>query len=166
VRSSQVQLVEVQQTHKLALRRGPAHLQQMLNVSIPDGWPEFPVAFEVCDDEGPRHDRWPSYFFICPLARSLVGNGGFSGSVNSFGEIAIGYEIAPQFRNRGFATAAVIEILWYAFSRSEVAAVVAHTLPEQNASNTVLQKVGMSFFGELPDKKHGSVWCWRIAKPA
>ena len=93
-----------------------------------------------------------------------MGNGGFAGPPSETGEVEIGYEIAPQFENRGFATAAVKEMLKYAFSQPEVQAVVAHTLAEENASNAVLRKAGLSFVAEVPNPEVGSVWRWRISR--
>ena len=45
-----------------------------------------------------------------------------------------------------------------------MSAVVAHTLAETNASNTVLRKVGMSFVGEIDNQEVGKVWRWRIIR--
>jgi RimJ/RimL family protein N-acetyltransferase len=54
-----------------------------------------------------------------------------------------------------------------AASRSpEVKRIIAHTLPEPNASTRVLEKVGMSFVGEVFDPEDGRVWQWRIISNA
>lgn len=103
-------------------------------------------------------------FFLCPSERALVGNGGFAEPLDDAGEVEIGYEIAPQFRNRGFATAAVGEILKYAFSMTEVQSVVAHTLSEENASTAVLKKVDFSFVAEVPHPEVSTIWRWRITR--
>jgi [ribosomal protein S5]-alanine N-acetyltransferase len=161
--SVRIELVKVEMSHQVAMQSDKSNLETLLNVSIPDGWPQFPEAFD------PAHETstiWPSYFFLYPPERSLVGNGGFAGTLNEAGEIEIGYEIAPRFQNRGFATAAVKELLNYAFSRNEVRAVVAHTLAEENASNALLKKVGMSFVAEMPNPEVGVVWRWRISRGA
>ena len=41
--------------------------------------------------------------------------------------------------------------------------VIAHTLPEPNASTRVLQKAGMTFAGEVIDPDDGRVWRWQSA---
>lgn len=45
---------------------------------------------------------------------------------------------------------------------AEVRRVIAHTPPETNASNHLLQKVGMSFVGEVTDPEDGLVWRWDV----
>lgn len=164
--SPQIKLVPVKMQHKLALKRGKPQLQEMLGVNIPEGWPQFPEAFEVREADGEASELWPAYFFVCPTAGALVGNGGFAAPPNDMGEVEIGYEIAPCFQNRGYATAAARSLIDLAFCREEVSAVVAHTLAQENASNAVLRKVGMSMVAELPNPEVGKVWKWGIQRAA
>lgn len=160
----QINLVPVTTLHKLALKNGRSQLQELLGATLLEGWPQFPEAFELRDGDTDVPGRWPSYFFICPTENALVGNGGFAAPPDDAGEVEIGYEIAPTFQNRGYATAAVLALSELAFSRDEVSAVVAHTLAEENASNAVLKKIGMSRVAELPNPEVGKVWKWRVGK--
>jgi hypothetical protein len=45
---------------------------------------------------------------------------------------------------------------------------IAHTLPEENASNKALRRNGFAFAGEVEDPEDGLIWRWerRIAQPA
>jgi len=164
--TSKIKLVPVKMQHKLALKQGAPQLQEMLGARIPEGWPQFPEAFEVREEDPGASGRWPSYFFVCPAQGELVGNGGFAAPPNDAGEVEIGYEIAPGFQNKGYATAAARSLLALAFSREEVSAVVAHTLAQENASNAVLKKIGMSLLAELPNPELGKVWKWGIRRTA
>ncbi|MFT4099732.1 MAG: GNAT family N-acetyltransferase [Burkholderiaceae bacterium] len=69
-------------------------------------------------------------------------------------------EIAPAFRNKGYATGAVHLILERAFQHAAVQSVVAHTLPEKNASNAVLSKSKFVFERVVDHGADGSVWRW------
>ena len=158
---SNVVLLEVAQGHKRAIQAGPQTLGALLGLSIPEGWPEFPEAFAPSKQERPVNKAWPGYLFVLPGEGALIGNGGFVGPPDAAGFVEIGYEIAPSFRNRGLATAAVVAMIQYAFSHNEVQGVVAHTLAEKNASNAVLKKAGMLFVEELPNPEVGHVWLWR-----
>jgi len=160
-----VELVIVQEADKVAMQRGMGNLEALLGVSVPTGWPQFPEAFMPSGVEAPADNQWPSYFFVCRQEGSLVGSGGFAGSQDASGEVEIGYEIAPAFQNRGYATAAVSEMLKYAFSKEDVRGVVAHTLAEANASNAVLKKAGFEFAGSVLNSEMGPVWQWRLARP-
>lgn len=156
-----ITLVKVNPIHKFALQQGNTHLEQLLGVSIPNGWPQFPEAFVPQPGEQPSTEKWGAYFFVFPQEQALVGNGGFYGPPKKDGEVEIGYEIAPTFRNRGLATVAVQLMLDIAFSEIDVKSVIANTLAEENASNAVLKKVGMSLVAELPNPEVGSVWLWK-----
>jgi ribosomal-protein-alanine N-acetyltransferase len=51
-----------------------------------------------------------------------------------------------------------------AWSDEQVMSVVAHTLPERNASNRVLEKVGFSYDGD--DREDGQlVWRYVLIRP-
>jgi RimJ/RimL family protein N-acetyltransferase len=160
----QVELVPVKTQHKVALTNGKSELQKLLGVEIPEGWPQFPEAFEVHGKDAETSELWPSFFFVCPKVGALVGNGGFAAPPDDAGEVEIGYEIAPVHQNKGYATAAACLLTKLALSRSEVNAVVAHTLAQENASNAVLRKVGMSMVAELPNPEVGTVWKWSIQR--
>src|ERR687893_2681988 len=169
ITTDNLRLVAVEPFHVETLSRDKRELAEVLGVAVPDGWPEFPEAFAPRGGGGPRRSErpptvWRGYFFVHPRRRALVGNGGFTGDPDDSGVVEIGYEIAPEHRNRGFATEAARAMIGYAFAHEEVRAVVAHTLAETNASNAVLRKAGMSLVAEVDDPEVGKVWRWRISR--
>src|ERR687893_1370438 len=171
IRTDRLRLIAVEPFHVKALSRDKRELAEVLGVAVPDGWPQFPEAFAPPEDGGPRRSErpptdWRDYFFVHPRGRALVGNGGFTGDPDDSGVVEIGYEIAPEHRNRGFATEATRAMIGYAFAHEEVRveAVVAHTLAETNASNAVLRKAGMSFVAEVDDPEVGKVWRWGVKR--
>lgn len=168
MRTENLRLIAVEQVHVGALTRGKRELAEILGVTMPDGWPHFPEAFSR-PAGGPRRSErrpteWPGYFFVHPRERALVGNGGFAGAPDDSGAVEIGYEIAPEYRNRGFATEAARAMIDHAFAHEDVVAVVAHTLAGTNASGSVLRKAGMSFVAETDDPEVGKTWRWRITR--
>lgn len=86
------------------------------------------------------------------------------GGPDDSGAVEIGYEIAPEHRNRGFANEAAQAMIGYAFDHEEVQTVVAHTLAETNASNGVLRKAGMTFVAETDHPEVGKTWRWRLSR--
>jgi [ribosomal protein S5]-alanine N-acetyltransferase len=163
-----LQLIPVERTHIEAFLRHKAELAEILQVTIPDSWPHFPEAFSLSTEDSTQSElepsEWHGYFFIYPNDRVLVGNGGFHGQPDETGTIELGYEIAPEYCNRGFATEAAQAMIDYAFTREQVRAVRAHTLAQPNASNRVLQKVGMKFIAEVDDPDEGKIWRWQITR--
>jgi RimJ/RimL family protein N-acetyltransferase len=130
----------------------------------PGGWPEFPEAIPFTIDRLTTHPQegewWMHYFFVNGL---LVGSGGFVGRPRG-GQVEIGYEIAPGFRHRHYGTGAALSLVTKAFDTGEVKAVIAHTLPDENPSTMVLERLGFANEGEMKDPGQGTVWRWRLPR--
>lgn len=144
-----------------AHQRDPAEFAERIGSPVPAGWPEFPEAFEFTIDKLTEHpeqaDWWMQLFFD---DGRLVGSGGFVGPPDD-GVVEIGYEIAPEFRGRGHATAAARAMVATAVEAG-VHTVIAHTMPEENPSTAVLRKAGFVFAGETSDPDEGAVWRWEL----
>ncbi len=168
--TGRLRFVTLEERHRRALAAGKHELARLLGVVVPEAWPEFPEAFAPAPaDVVPNPTPWNGYLFvdrgfIDPGVATLVGNGGFHGPPNDLGEVEIGYEVAGEFRNRGYATEAVRGFVNFAFSDPHVRAVVAHTLAEKNASNSVLARVGFTCVAELANDEVGRVWRWALAR--
>ncbi|MGH2694346.1 MAG: GNAT family N-acetyltransferase [Actinomycetota bacterium] len=169
--TQRLRLVPFGLAHAAALERGPSELAAFLGVDVPEGWPRFPEAYTTENFQGPNLARdndmsstpWGSYLFLHRLRPLLVGSGGFKGEPVD-GEVEFGYEIAPEFENQGFATEAAKAMIAEAFSHPAVEFVLAHTLPERNASTVVLEKAGLDFVGSIDDPDDGTVWRWRLSR--
>jgi RimJ/RimL family protein N-acetyltransferase len=143
---------------RLAMDSSRQAFAQLLGVRLPEGWPEFPEAFAPNVDSSPP--PWMGYLFADKDSCALIGNGGFVSAPDVAGTVEIGYEIAHEFRNQGFATeaaAALVDIARKAGAR----AVIAHSLPVLNPSNAVMRKLGMTFIAELGSGDQ-TVWRWRV----
>jgi RimJ/RimL family protein N-acetyltransferase len=77
------------------------------------------------------------------------------------GVVEIGYGVAASRRCRGFATAAVADIVAWARACADVDMVTAETLPDNLASHRVLIRNGFRHMGERFDEEDGRVFCWR-----
>ena len=148
-----------------ALQRDPTEFAALLASPLPDGWPEFPEGIEFTVDklrEWPEQAGWWLHFFLDSEGR-LVGSGGFVGPPDD-GVVELGYEIAPEFRGNGYATAAAQAMVDKARTFGVVHTVVAHTLANEkaneNPSTSVLRRLGFRFAGEVPDEEEGTVWRW------
>ncbi|MEX5212939.1 MAG: GNAT family N-acetyltransferase [Nitrospiraceae bacterium] len=152
-----VELVPVTPDIREACSESPKNLEVLLGLNVPEHWPEFPEAF---DASFPFNKEWPSFLFVDRTINSVVGNGGYVGPPDTSGEVEIGFEVAPVFRNSGYATGAVHLLLKRAFQYPAVKSVVAYTLPEKNASNSVLSKSKFVFDKVVDHGADGSVWRW------
>jgi len=119
------------------------------------------VAVPVSVDEL----RWSGYFVVDENTREVVGSCAFKGPPTADGSVEIAYFTYPGFEGRGYATAMATKLIALASGSPAVRRVIAHTLPEPNASTRVLQKAGMTFAGEVIDPDDGRVWRWQSAQP-
>jgi RimJ/RimL family protein N-acetyltransferase len=108
---------------------------------------------------------WHGYLAVDAEDRRLAGICGFKGNPTPGGDVEIAYGTAPGLESRGYATQMAKALLEIAFGSSAVQRVIAHTLPEANASTRVLQKAGLNFSGEVMDPEDGRVWRWETARP-
>ncbi len=120
---------------------------------------EWAPAFAKFANE-PQVPPWCSY-----LARRngvLVATGGFKGPPddNLWAEIA--YISFLPSRSQGVATVVAAKLMEIAAAEG-AKGVLAHTLPESNASTHVLIANGFTHVGEVIDPDDGKVWRWERA---
>ena len=148
-----------------AALEGDEALAEALGVEVVPGWATFTEALRPARDalvDRPDGTKWGTRLFVTGEPPELVGWGGFKGPPKE-GIVELGYAIAPDRRGRGLATAATEAMVAEAFAVPEVSAVIAHTLPERNASNRVLEKVGFHPDGEAAEDGE-RVWRFRMSR--
>jgi [ribosomal protein S5]-alanine N-acetyltransferase len=159
---SAIALRPVDRMLKAAMQCSRDAFAALVETSLPEDWPQFVKAFS---SEGPSYRApWIGYLFMRASDGALLGNGGFVAPPDRAGVVEIGYEIAPAHQNQGYASTAARLLIDLAFAHG-ANAVIAHALGNWNASNAVLQKLGMHFVEELSDPEHGPIWRWRIDRP-
>jgi [ribosomal protein S5]-alanine N-acetyltransferase len=146
---------------------GDTALASALGHDVVPGWATFTEALEPTRDAlaaTPSGSDWGARFFLAGDPPQLVGWGGFKGPPDN-GVVELGYEIAESRRGRGLATAATRAMLTEAFCDERVTTVIAHTLPERNASNRVLEKAGFEYDGEANENGE-LVWRFSLQRTA
>ncbi|MBN8678659.1 MAG: GNAT family N-acetyltransferase [Chitinophagales bacterium] len=136
-------------------------------VDMAEHWLHFPEAMVWMRDFLREHEvdiNWWNYLIVHRADVRLIGTCGFKGTPGFDGEVEIGYEIAESYQGNGLATEAAGALVGYAFAHEAVKIVLAHTLAEKNASNTLLQKLGFQFIGEHIDIEDGKIWEWRLER--
>jgi [ribosomal protein S5]-alanine N-acetyltransferase len=101
---------------------------------------------------------WISFFARCDS--EIVGVCAFT-SAPTAARVEIAYHTFPPFEGQGVATAMIRELLTRAGRADPEIELFAHTLPEHNASNAILRKLGFEFFGEVIHPEEGTIWEWR-----
>jgi RimJ/RimL family protein N-acetyltransferase len=97
--------------------------------------------------------------YLAQIDEGVVGTCAFKAPPR-LGRVEIAYFTFPEFEGRGFAQAMARELLAIA-ARLPGLVVVAQTLPEENASNGVLRRLGFTFAGQVEHPEDGPVWEWQ-----
>lgn len=146
---------------------GDLFLSRKLNINVPENWTEFGGdIFEFSLDavnKNPKSQIWYAYLPIEIKSNTLLGTCGFKGEPKD-GFVEIGYEVSRAFRNRGYATDMVKNLINLAFSNNSVHSIVAYTLASNNPSVRVLKKCGFIFVKEVFDEEDGYLWKWNLSK--
>jgi RimJ/RimL family protein N-acetyltransferase len=96
----------------------------------------------------------------------VVGNCGFKGDPGCLAPehmVEIAYMTFPEYEGRGYGTAVALALVSVAAAAGTVVNVLAHTLPERNASGSILTRAGFTWQGEILDAEDGPLWRWRRA---
>lgn len=158
--TDRLRLVPVTSALKTAMASSLEAFAALIGARLPAEWPNFPEAFSVGGQDS--RPPWTGYIFLARSEPLLIGNGGFVAEPDAEGSVEIGYEIAPRYRNCGYATEAAAAMVGRAFEAG-ASSVIAHSLAETNASNTVMRKLGMRFDGDVMSGAL-RVWRWRIQR--
>lgn len=123
------------------------------------------IVTEVCD----AYDRlyasngfnppWIGYFAL--ENETIVGTCGFK-SAPVKGRVEIAYFSFPGNEGRGIATAMAQELIEITRKQSTEIAVTAQTLREENASTSILKKLGFQWIGTIDSPEDGPVWEWEL----
>jgi RimJ/RimL family protein N-acetyltransferase len=171
IHTQRLRLITCEEKHLAAIDRDPRSLGAILNVVVPEQWPEHPQAYSQAMSLLKKqpllpYSGWWLYLFVHPVLKTLVGCGGFKGAPDADGVVEVGCEIAPQYRREGFAAEGLRGLISYAFTRPGVGAVDAYSMPKTGPQAQLAKKVGMKRNGEATDPIAGRVWHWRITRRA
>ena len=92
-----------------------------------------------------------------------VGVCGFKGPP-TVGRVEIAYAAAPGHEGKGVATALARELVKIAQANNDTLTVFAQTLPEENASTSILKKLGFVMTRTVDHPEDGSVWEWELPR--
>lgn len=108
-----------------------------------------------------KSDPWThGWLVVLNETNTPIGQCGFKGAPSDDGMVEIAYGIDSDHQGRGFATEAAQALVNFALRDDRVEFVRAHTLPEVNASTSVLAKCGFQRVGKVVDPEDGPVWRW------
>ena len=93
---------------------------------------------------------------------TCVGACGFKSPPRN-NRVEIAYFTFPGHEWRGVATQMASELIRLAREKLPAVTVAAQTLPEENASTSVLKKLGFRLTGATEHPEDGQVWEWQLS---
>jgi [ribosomal protein S5]-alanine N-acetyltransferase len=154
LRTARLDLVAASLAHLDAELESPDRLAALLGAEVPDGWPpgeyDRPAIelFRATLSGRPEADGWLGWYAILRAAgdrpATVVAAAGYLGPPDAGGTVEVGFSVVAAHRSRGYASEIVGALVARAFSRPEVARVVARTSADNLASAHVLERCGFS----------------------
>lgn len=145
----------------VVLKAGPQEFERIYAAAAGDDTEFLACIVEQTLAMGPSaaDEVWGGRLIVDERLHHVIGTCAFkSYPVNS--EVEIAYFCFPSFEGRGYATAMAGMLVQAAIDSGKVKCVVAHTLPESNASCRVLEKNNFRRAGDGFDDEVGRVWRW------
>ncbi len=96
---------------------------------------------------------------------ACVGSCGFKSPPRN-NRVEIAYFTFPGHESRGIATRMASELIRLALDKMPAVTVAAQTLPEENASTSVLKKLRFRLVGSVEHQEDGLVWEWQLNDPS
>lgn len=93
---------------------------------------------------------------------ACVGTCGFKSPPQN-NRVEIAYFTFPGYESRGVATRMASELIRVALGQTSAVTVAAQTLPEENASTSVLKKLQFRLVGSVEHPDDGLVWEWQLS---
>lgn len=120
---------------------------------------EFTRVFHLRIESPPEYG---GYLFADARSMSVVGTGGFKGGPDAAGDVEIAYGVFPPFEGQGYAKAIARALVKRAVDNG-APHVIAHTLPEVNASGSILRGIGFRQVATvISDPEDGPVFRWEL----
>ena len=141
-----------------ALRAGSEPLRQRYGALV--AAEDLPIVRDVVEQTllMPDYDDaggWGGYLAVDRTSDLIVGSCAFKGPPTEDGTVEIAYYTFGPYAGQGRAKSMARALTTTALSSHLVRRVIAHTLPEDNPSTSVLRSVGMGFIGEVHDPEDG-----------
>lgn len=159
-----IELLALNRTDWERVAEDPAIFAVQRNVTL---GPDPDVLREVAkqtlglfDRTGVTSQPWSGYLALDRVRDIVVGTCGFTAPPDPHGVVEIAYFTFPGFEGLGVASAMAAGLVDRARSAAGVRRLIAHTLPETNASTRILEKTGFRQCGDDIDPEVGLVWRW------
>ncbi len=106
------------------------------------------------DQQGKQPRRKFQLAITLPDSDRLIGNCGIRRKSDNDLEADIGYELAPEYWGKGYATEAALAIVEFGFRELKLHRVSSWCIADNAASSRVLERVGLRLEGRLRENEY------------
>jgi len=115
--------------------------------------------------ERPEDEPWVTGIIWDEDLGVAVGKAGFHGGPDADGMVEVGYEVDPAYRRRGYARAALQDLLDRAIASPDVRVLRASISPDNEPSLNLVASFGLERSGEQWDEEDGLEWIFEVPTP-
>lgn len=139
---------------KLLVANEHSRAGELMNVVVPNGWPNDPDAIAGLSWHLKAIERdsnellWRIRLIVLRSNRTVIGSINLKGPPDRDGVVEIGWGITQDYRGRGIATKATEAVIQWAFSQPGVKRVIAMIPNDNIKSERVAQRLGMRQTGD------------------
>jgi [ribosomal protein S5]-alanine N-acetyltransferase len=108
---------------------------------------------------GEFQEPWIGYLALAE--ETIVGACGYKAKPQDQ-RVEIAYSTFSEFEGRGYASAMAARLVAIAREHDLSLVVAAQTLPQRNASHTILEKLGFRHVDTIDHPEDGEVWEWQL----
>ncbi len=164
IKTKRLRMVSWNREMALAAIHDRLRLSQLLNVKVPNDFPNEPVRKFVLPEKLKELERDPNYgqwsgMIVHQSDAIVIGSMGFKSPPDQNGTVEIGYDIIPDYQGYGYATEMALALVKWAFQQPPINRVLAECLKTNTPSIRVLEKVGM-----IPTESTEDLLKWEIHK--
>ena len=127
----------------------------LLNVTIPDGWPHdndarTGLSFHLqAIRRDPLELLWRIRLIVLRSNRSVIGSVNLKGPPDGSGAVEIGWGVSPEHRRQGIAVEASEAVIGWVRSQPKVRRIMAAIPADNVASIRVAERLGMGVTGDF-----------------
>lgn len=159
LQTDRLELIAIDAEIALAAVDDRNKLSELICAEVPDAWPPetmrdvmhyFAATLAIAPN---IRGYWVWYIILRENVqdnskRVLIGSTGFRGKPTRDGALTLGYSLTSEYEGRGYTTEAARALISWAFKQPGVNEVIAETYTDHMASIRVMEKAGMTFWGQ------------------
>ncbi|MGL5651685.1 MAG: GNAT family N-acetyltransferase [Paraclostridium sp.] len=117
----------------------------------------FKIRLNDVKNNNSKYMWYTTWIVILKSENRIIGHIMIKGYPNEQGEVNIGYYMQEHYREKGYMSESINNLMLWIFSNLDVKCIVADTLKSNVTSQNLLKKIGMKLY-----KEDDECFWWRL----